>query len=74
MIMIMDCTQKNHFVVMAKECEMKDSDIELLVEIKKLNDQELNIAIDFFNGVLEELLKSKSLEKRQNLTNAIPAA
>jgi hypothetical protein len=72
--MIIDCTQKNHFVVMAKECEMKDSDIELLVEIKKLNDQELNIAIDFFNGVLEELSKSKSLEKRQNLTNAIPAA
>lgn len=53
---------------------MKDCDVELLVEIKKLKDVEIDTAIRFFNGVLEELLESKSLEKHQNPTTAPPAA
>lgn len=53
---------------------VKDCDVELLVEIKKLKDAEVNSAIRFFNGVLEELSKSKSLETHQHPTTAPPAA
>ena len=53
---------------------MKDCDVELLVEIKKLKDVEVDNAIKFFSGVLEELSKSKSLERHQNPTTAPPAA
>jgi len=53
---------------------MKDCDIKLLIEIKKLKDTEVKNGIKFFNGVLEELLVSKSPETHQNLTNAPPAA
>jgi len=53
---------------------MKDCDIELLVEIKKLKDTEVENGIKFFNGVLEELLVSKSPETHQNLTSAPPVA
>ena len=53
---------------------IKDCDVELLVEIKKLKDTEVENGIKFFNGVLEELLVSKSPETHQNPTNAPPAA
>ena len=65
---------KKVFCGQARECKMKDCDVELLVEIKKLKDVEIDTAIRFFNGVLEELLESKSLEKHQNPTTAPPAA
>ena len=53
---------------------MKDCDVELLVEIKKLKDAEVDSAIRFFNGVLEELSKSKSLETHQHPITAPPVA
>ena len=53
---------------------MKNCDVELLVEIKKLKDVEVDNAIRFFSGVLKELSKSKSLERHQNPTTAPPAA
>ena len=53
---------------------IKDCDVELLVEIKKLKDVEVDNAIKFFSGVLEELSVSKSLETHQHPTTAPPAA
>lgn len=53
---------------------MKDCDIELLVEIKKLKDAEVKNGIKFFSGVLEELSKSKSLETHQHPITAPPVA
>lgn len=65
---------KKVFCGQARECKMKDCDVELLVEIKKLKDAEVESAIRFFNGVLEELSVSKSLETHQHPITAPPAA
>ncbi len=65
---------KRFFCGQSRECKMKDCDVELLVEIKKLKDAEVDSAIRFFNGVLEELSVSKSLETHQNPTTAPPVA
>ena len=64
--------------MVAKQTEgaavIKDCDVELLVEIKKLKDVEVDNAIKFFSGVLEELSVSKSLERHQHPTTAPPVA
>ena len=53
---------------------MKDCDVELLVEIKKLKDAEVDSAIRFFSGVLEELSVSKSPETHQHPITSPPVA